>query len=131
QTFAVLRTVLSWHAARSDDFHSPIVRGTAKAVGVKAPTRRERILDDDELRAVWRATEGATAPFAALVRFLLLTGARRSEALEMNWGELNGNGADWVLPASRNKVGRELVRPLSAAALTILGALPRIGDYVF
>ena len=47
---------------------------------------------------------------ANAVRLLLLTGARRSEALEMNWGELNGNGADWVLPASRNKVGRELVR---------------------
>ena len=37
-----------------------------------------RILADDEIRAIWQATEAAT-PFHALVRFLLLTAARRNE----------------------------------------------------
>jgi integrase len=45
----------------------------------------------------------------------------------MKWSELDG--ADWTLPASRNKTGLELVRPLSKQALEVLG--PRSGEWVF
>jgi hypothetical protein len=55
------------------------------------------------MTAPWRSRpEGATGPFPAFVQFLLLTGARRSEAAEMARSELAG--ADWTLPAARNKV---------------------------
>ena len=81
--------------------------------------------------AVWRATDGNSWPFGCLVRFLFLTAARRSEAQGMRWAEVNGETGDWVLPVSRNKVPRGLVRPLSAPALTVLNGLPRIGEYVF
>jgi integrase len=47
----------------------------------------------------------------------------------MTWSELDG--ATWMLPAARNKVKAELVRPLSKAALAILTALPRNGGHVF
>jgi integrase len=86
---------------------------------------RERVLTDDELRAIWKAT-GDDA-FGSLVRFLLLTAARRSEAAEMPWGELDGT--TWTLPAPRNKVKVELLRPLSNAAMAILP--PKHGAYVF
>jgi len=49
----------------------------------------------------------------------------------MRWAEVNGETRDWVLPVSRNKVRRGLVRPLSALALAILNDLPRNGEYVF
>ena len=55
---------------------------------------------------------------------LLLTSARRSEAAAMTWAELDG--ADWILPAARNKTGVDLVRPLSKAAQEILAKLPHI-----
>jgi integrase len=77
------------------------------------------VLSDDELRAIWKATE--VGVFGAYVRFLLLTGARRNEAVEMKWTEIAGG--DWTLPASRNKTGVELVRPLSGAALVIIELL--------
>jgi integrase len=66
-----------------------------------------------------------------LLQFLLLTAARRGEATEMVWAELDGT--DWVLPAVRNKVKADLVRPLSSAALTVLAKLPRFAgcDLVF
>lgn len=130
QVFSVLRRVLNWYAAREDDFNSPIQPGMARDV-VASAKARDRVLDDDELRAVWRATEGNSWPFGSLVRFLLLTAARRSEAQEMRWAEVNGETRDWVLPVSRNKVRRGLVRPLSALALAILNDLPRNGEYVF
>ena len=87
-------------------------------------------LSDDELRSIWRATEGA-GPFDGLVQFLLLTGARRSEAAGLTWGEIDG--ADWCLPRDRNKTDHDLVRPLSAAAMAVIEAQPRIegSRYVF
>lgn len=126
RTLAVLRKVMNWHVSRSDDFRSPIVRGMDR---VKQKDRaRERILTDDELRAVWRVAEASTGPFGRLVRFILLTAARRTEAAAMTWGELNG---EWTLPASRNPAKVDLVRPLSAEACAVLAVQVDGCDYVF
>jgi integrase len=121
KTLAFLSRLFSWHASRTE-FRSPIVRGMARTKPKER--QRERVLTDDELRAIWR---NATGPFGAMVRFILLTSARRSEASEMTWAEIDG--ADWTLPAARNKAKTDLVRPLSAAALAVLP--PKIGDFVF
>jgi integrase len=127
KVLGILSRIFNWYAARSDDFRSPLIRGMAR--GKKQP--RDRVLTDDEIGAVWRATESSTGPFPALVRFLLLTAARRSEAAEMRWTELAGR--DWTLPRERNKTGLELVRPLSDAAMAVLAGLPKIGkgEFVF
>jgi integrase len=129
RALAIIRRIMNWHASRSDDddFRTPIVRGMARTSD--AERARKRILTDDEIRAVWRAAEAHLSPFTALVQFLLLTGARRSEAAEMTWGELSG--ADWTLPAARNKVAVDLIRPLSPAAMAVLKKLPKIRRYVF
>ena len=116
KTLALLSKVFSWHASRSDEFRSPIVRGMRRS---KPNERaRERILTDDELRMVWKRTE-VNGIFGTFVRFILLTSARRSEAAEMTWGEVK-DGV-WTLPASRNKTKVDLVRPLSRMALDQLG----------
>jgi integrase len=125
RTLAIIRKIMNWHASRSDEFRSPIVRGMART---KPKERaRSRILSDDELRAVWKAAEKA-GPFGALVRFILLTSARRAEVSEMAWDELDGS--DWTLPASRNKTKVDLLRPLSKEALALLPAEPT-GKFVF
>lgn len=91
KTLAFIRRVFNWHASRSDDFRSPVVQGMARTKpGERA---RARVLSDDELRVVWKAAEGQGA-FGRLVRFLLLTGARRTEAAAMPWAELDC--ADWT-----------------------------------
>jgi integrase len=116
---AYLSACFRWQQVRDEDFVSPIITGMMRTTTKELA--RDRVLTDDEIRAIWKATgEGI---FGALVRFLLLTAARRSEAAEMTWTELDG--ATWTLPAARNKVKVELVRPLSKAALAILTALPR------
>jgi integrase len=126
RTLGILRKVMNWHVSRSHDFQSPIVRGMDR---LKQKERaRERTLTDDELRAVWRAAEASTGPFGRLVRFILLTAARRMEAAAMTWGELNG---EWTLPASRNITKVDLVRPLSAEACAVLPAQVDGCDYVF
>ena len=80
---AFLSKIFNWHAIQSDDFHSPIIKGMARHKG----TARERILTDDELRAVWQTAEASTGPWGAFIRFLLLTCTRRNEAARMVWTE--------------------------------------------
>jgi hypothetical protein len=121
-----IRRVFNWYAARSDDFRSPIVRGMART---KPHERaRDRILTDDELRTVWRVAEGQGA-FGRMVQFILLTAARRTEAAGMAWTELEG--ADWTLPAARNKTKLDLVRPLPKTALAVLRDKPEGATFVF
>jgi integrase len=123
---AVIRKVMNWHASRSDDYRSPIVRGMARTNNKERA--RQRVLTDHEIKAVWTAAETSTAPFARLVRFILLTGARRSEAAGMTWHEIEDG--IWTLPAARNKTKVDLLRPLSKKALAVLPARGN-GKFVF
>lgn len=129
-TLAYLRKVLNWHASRVDDFNSPIVKGMGRYNGKEQ--ERSRALTDDEIRKLWAATEPngkALNPFHALLRFLLLTGARRNEARFLQWDEVSGG--DWLLPAGRNKTKVDLLRPLSKVAQALLAAQPHIDDGPF
>jgi integrase len=128
-TLATLRRVFSWHAGRSDDFRSPIVRGMSRVK--PSEQRRERTLDDDEIRAVWRAAEASPSAFGYLVQFLLLTAVRRSEAARMRRSEVGAD--DWIIPQERYKTNKELVIPLSPAAKRLLAKVPQLGssDFVF
>lgn len=108
---AAIRRVMNWYATRSDDFRSPIVRGMARRKA--SEHTRSRTLNDDEIRAVWRTAEGMEGPFGCYLQFLLLTAARRTEVAQMRWSEVSELA--WKLPATRNKVKVDLVRPLSAA----------------
>jgi integrase len=120
---AYLRRVMTWHAGRSDDFRSPIVRGMARTK--PGERRRQRVLTDDEIRAVWRAAETSQGAFGYFVQFILLTAVRRNEAAHMRHGEVSGN--DWIIPQARYKTGLELLVPLSPMAQDVLAKVPKIG----
>jgi integrase len=124
---AYLRRVMTWHASRSDDFRSPIVRGMARTR--PSQRRRQRVLSDDEIRAVWRAAEASQSAFGYLVQFLLLTATRRAEAAAMRRNEVVGS--DWIIPQERYKTGLELVVPLSPKAQSVLSIVPKIGKGSF
>jgi integrase len=120
-----LSRLFNWHAGREDDFKSPIIRGMSRTKAVS----RDRILSDDELRAIWRAAEASTGPFGRFVQLCLLTAARRTECAEMARAELGGN--IWVIPGARMKSKIEHVIPLSGAAMAILADIPVTGRWVF
>jgi len=128
-SLSIVRKIMNWHARRSDDFRSPIVSGMARSNPNER--KRERVLSDDELRAFWKASGELTGPFGPLLRFILLTAARRMEAASLTWNDIVGN--DWIIPAVRYKTKNETVLPLSRAALEVLASIPRVDgvDYVF
>jgi integrase len=92
---------------------------------------RERVLDDDELAQVWKAS-GDDA-FGKVIRLLILTGARRAEVGGMRWSELDFEHGTWVIPAERVKNGRQHTLPLTPLAVSIIESVPRrVGrDHLF
>src|SRR5262249_17854383 len=126
-TLAYLRRVMTWHASRSDTFRSPIVRGMARTR--PSQRRRQRVLSDDELKAMWQAAEASQGAFSRFVQFLLLTATRRTEAADMRRSEVVGE--EWAIPQERYKTGLELVLPLSPAARAVLDRVPKVGKSGF
>jgi integrase len=111
-----------WQLRDPDEaFRSPIVRGMSKYK--PAQHARKRILSDDEIRKL-RAAVPELGIYGQLLWFKLLTAARLREVSEMTWYEVQ-DGL-WRLPKERNKIGEDLVRPLSKAALALWDALPRV-----
>ena len=83
-------------------------------------------LTDDEFAALGRALDGAEAEWpvaVAVLRFLLYTGARKSEALRLKWEYVHGDRA--VLPDS--KTGPRTAW-LASPAHAVLAARPRRKD---
>jgi integrase len=104
---------------------------------VGTPRPRERVLSDDELRALWlrlsemdamtgehmaRGEKGRilTPLTRAAIRILILTGQRRSEVMETQRSELLLNSSEpaWTIPGNRTKnslLHRLPLPPLAAA----------------
>ena len=101
--------------------------------GIKRPvkeTRRERVLSDEELAAVWRAADAATdARHGRLVKMLILTGSRRHEMSELRWSEVKADAIE--LPGERTKNATPHRVPLTRTMRAVIEACPRSGDYVF
>jgi integrase len=117
---------LNWHATRDDSFVAPIVRGmTRTSVSERA---RERVLSDDEVRAVWFAADNLGTAYTRMLQFILLTATRLREASNMNRAELNGDGTEWTIPADRHKAKRDFLCPLSQAAQGVIAKLPAKGS---
>lgn len=98
-----------------------------------------RALSDEELRAVWTAAGPDTA-FGRLVRFLILTGCRRSEAAGLNRAMIDKDAGRIDLPATFTKqarghtlyIGPQLddvlkACPVDARNPTLVFAAPRTG----
>jgi integrase len=119
---AVLSSYYTWAIASGRADSNP-VSGTAKP-GVE--TKRDRVLNDAELAAIWR--HAGDGPFGAIARLLILLGARRSELGDLRWSELNLVERTIVIPRERMKGGEQHVIPLPPAAVRILEALPKWND---
>jgi integrase len=102
------------------------------------PGRRDRVLDDSEMRLIWRAAWPADAtaedvyPVGQFIRLLLVLGCRRGELAEMTWNEVDLAKATWLLKGERTKNGDPRLIPLPHLAVEILSAMPRFtGPFVF
>ena len=111
-------------------YHWAVKRGSLTAnpfqdLPLAPVAKRERVLSDAELAAVWKATAGPGS-FNAIVRTLILTGQRREEVAGMTWDEL---APTCRLGPSRPAAQRMALRISSrfrSQAQAILRAAPRL-----
>jgi integrase len=119
RTVAYLSSALSWWAERDDEFEPPNLKRTRR----NKSTGRDRVLSDDELRAMLPVFDRPGLLLGPICKFLLYTGQRRGDAAGITWQEIDGD--TWTIPAQRYKTGVAQAVPLSAPALAILEAQPR------
>jgi integrase len=125
---AVVRGIMNWFASRDESYVSPIVPKMRRDKRKPGERSRKRVLEDNEIRAVWSAADGT---FGAIVKILLLTGQRRTRTVKMRWADIE-DGV-WTVPVEENRKGTVGRVALPAMALDIINEQPRIAgnEYVF
>jgi integrase len=126
RTAAYGRACFQWALKRGTVAANPFA--ALPAIGEKP--KRDRVLTDNELVAIWRAAAAMGPPFGPIVRLLILTGQRREEVGGMTWAELSDDFLTWTIAASRAKNGTPHVVPLAEPARELLRSLPRAGALV-
>ena len=118
----VLSAMLQWATAQKFRADNP-----AKGIKLNKSNKRERFLSGAELARLGQAfakgeREGLNPDSLAILRLLVLTGARRNEIASLRWEYVDFERKALRLPNS--KTGAKVV-PLGAPALAVLNGLPR------
>lgn len=117
------KTFFRWAMRRNYLQHNP-------CEGLRRPGRyipRERVLSDQELRAVWNAADGT---FGTIIRLLILTGQRRAEVGSLRAEYIDRTDKTITLPAAITKNKRTHIFPYGDMTAAILKPLPTEG-YLF
>lgn len=126
---AIVRGMMNWFATRHDDYQSPIARGMRRTD--PKTRKRERTLNDDEIRAVWAAAE-SSGKFGGIVKLGLLTAQRREKLATMRWGDVTLDG-EWIIPREDREKGNPGSLLLPGVAVAIVKEQPCLASspYVF
>jgi integrase len=106
-----------------------------KIIGKKK--KRQRILTDDELFALWRAVQREAYPFREVYQLLILTALRLNEVADAERIELRLSNQIWTIPADRMKGDDDEARPhaipLTGDIAAVFMSIPQFngGPYVF
>jgi integrase len=122
QVLRVFGAVARWHQTREQGYIAPVTRGMWRVT----KRDRERILTDDEIKAIWNADGGV---FGGMVRFSLVTAQRREKVRTIRWDDVK-DGV-WTIRKEDREKGVPPKLPLPKLARDILDSQPRVGDFVF
>jgi integrase len=116
-----LRPILKWAEHRGY-----VPAGLATIAPPVTVRRRDRVLSRDELGALLPALRASARPYAACMRFMLLTLSRREEAAAARWRDVDLIAGTWTILETKN--GQPHVVPLSRQAIELLHDLMRVDD---
>ena len=104
---------------RSSTFRVPPASSLSSAA--KAFATPDRVLTEDEIRAVWGTFDEELSPtMAAAFKVRLLTGQRGGEVLGMQWTHIDLDAESWEIPGTLTKNGEDQRVPLVSATVAIL-----------
>ena len=85
---------------------------------------RDRVLTDDELKVLWKVTDDwRKGQFSRIVRLLLVTGLRRDEVGELQWGEIGSERITIGAARMKGGIGHEV--PLTSTIKLLLPERPK------
>lgn len=123
--FTALKVFFNWCVRNQYMDHNPIAAD-------KKPARlksRDRILDDEELKALYSYVRNNRSLFHDMVALLILTGQRRTEVGHLRWDEIDEGCLH--LSDERTKNHRSHTLPLPPTAMYILETRESDSMYVF
>ncbi len=89
--------------------------------------KRDRWLDEEELDRLWDVLDQYSNHLTAYVfKFLLLTGARKGEALGATWGQFDLEKGVWIKPSHLTKQKKKEHLPLSEKAIEVLKIVKKL-----
>ena len=130
KAFVFIRAICRWAVSRGDLDHNPIEGMTSPAISEPST----RVLDDDEIRALWHAWRPVLGKQCDLVlKLCLVTGQRSGEVAGMLTGELDLAKRIWSIPGSRTKNKHPHAVPLSDLAVELIreALVDAVDDRVF
>jgi integrase len=84
---------------------------------------RDRVANEDELRALWKSFDVLEPKMAAFYKLRLLTVQRGGEVASMRWQDVDLEAGWWTIPsgASKNRLAHRV--PLAATALGLIAEI--------
>jgi integrase len=119
------RTFFRWCVGRGYLLHSP-------CEAMSSPSRyipRQRVLNDDELKKLWQATNCIGYPFGTFVKLLILTGQRSGEINALHFNAIDYGSR--TITFSETKNGRVHVIPFGDLLVEVLGTIPHKTGLLF
>jgi integrase len=118
RTLAVIRKMFNFALSRGILELSPCVQ-------IPAPSKenqRDRVLSDDEIRAIWLSLDdaGMIKEIQLALKLQIITGQRKGEIIGAEWRDLDLKKGWWVIPKEKSKNNLPHRVPLSTLALKIL-----------
>jgi len=92
-------------------------------------TKYQRVKANKEARQVVEEEASLVPMFQTFIQFQLMTGARRSETLNIKWDQVRLDEQTAFLSETKN--GRARTLPLRSFLVELLRKLPRTSEYVF
>ena len=111
------------------------VNPIARVKKYKENNQIERYLSDDELKRLMVVLQYPehygihNKTIVGIIKFLLLTGVRKREAMDMKWSDVEFSKSTWLLKFNKSGKARHIA--LNKDALAILDMMPKISDYIF
>ena len=104
-----------------------LVGNPVKGIQKYQEEKRDRWLNEDETQRLWVVLDRYPQHITAnLFKFLLLTGARKSEAMQATWDQFDMEKGIWTKPSHLTKQKKTEYLPLSGKALSILQEIKKI-----
>lgn len=118
RTLAVIRKMFNFALSRGILELSPCVQ-------IPAPSKenqRDRVLSDDEIRAIWLSLDdaGMIKEIQLALKLQIITGQRKGEIVGAEWEDLDLKKGWWTIPKEKAKNNLPHRVPLSTLALKIL-----------